>query len=309
MTSQQQLVCDNSTLANFKQWAQAISSFFSTAGWLQSSDTGQVNWSTISAVPGSGAFVYEIWEPNDGLTNFFVKMEYGNSTGSTNSPCIRVTISTTTNGAGTPSGLVLGGRMCAPSSFGAPSATSQYECDFSGAAGRIGAMMWRNGGNNCQQLFAIERSLNSSGAYTGSYVTLWTVGNNNNNTPSGNQQSLVFGVGAGPAMLSAGFSPGGQTTYGICSSRLGASTFNNNSATFNGSIPFDTCAPSVGFFDYPSTMVGIGLTGDFPEGVTFTITLYGATRTYMVSKSGPFTWANTAGGFNGSNCVVGMRYD
>lgn len=33
MTSQQFLVCDSSTLANFKQWAQAISAFFSRATW------------------------------------------------------------------------------------------------------------------------------------------------------------------------------------------------------------------------------------------------------------------------------------
>jgi hypothetical protein len=34
-TSQQQLVFDSSTLANFKQWAQAISAFFGTAGWTR----------------------------------------------------------------------------------------------------------------------------------------------------------------------------------------------------------------------------------------------------------------------------------
>ena len=77
-TQQSFLVCDSSTLANFKSWAQTISAFFTTATWTQSADTGQVNWSTIASVPGSGAFVYEIWEPNDGLTTFYVKVEYGN---------------------------------------------------------------------------------------------------------------------------------------------------------------------------------------------------------------------------------------
>jgi hypothetical protein len=81
-TSQQFLVCDSSTLANFKSWAQAISGWFATAGWSQAADTGQVNWSTIVSVPGSGAYVYEVWQPNDGLTTFYAKIEYGNSTAS-----------------------------------------------------------------------------------------------------------------------------------------------------------------------------------------------------------------------------------
>jgi hypothetical protein len=183
MTSQQFLVCDSSTLANFKQWAQAISGFFSTAGWSQSTDTGQVNWSTISSVPGSSAFVYEIWEPNDGLTNFFVKMEYGNISG-TNCPSLRITISTSTNGAGTSTGFVVGPTSTNVSSFSPPSTTIQYECDFSGAAGRIGVMMWRNITNVGNQLFAIERSVNASGApptlssaqkNTSSTLTGWTL--------------------------------------------------------------------------------------------------------------------------------------
>src|SRR6266702_3776129 len=174
-TSQQQLVCDSSTLANYKQWGQAISGFFSTAGWAQSPDTGQVNWSTLAAVPGSGAYLYDIWQPNDGLTTFYVKVEYGNVTG-TNCPSLRLTLCTSTDGAGNPTGYSTGPINTNTSGFTVPSTTTQYECNFSGAAGRIGVMMWRNGINFCQQAFCIERSVDSSGAYTSAYVTLWTIG-------------------------------------------------------------------------------------------------------------------------------------
>jgi hypothetical protein len=223
MTSQQFLICDQSTFANFFQWAAPISAFFAASGWAQSTDTGQEMWTGMNitanaqsgttavftynsltglplangralnitgmtnagnnhtivitsftgttsgtitctlatgvtesgssgvvtaatAVPGSAAFVYEVWTPNDGLTNFFVKMEYGNVSG-TNCPSIRITISTTTNGAGTATGLILGPTNTNPASFTPPSTTTPYECNFSGAPGRIGVMMWRNSPN------------------------------------------------------------------------------------------------------------------------------------------------------------------
>lgn len=303
-TSQQFLVCDSSTLTNFKAWAQAISSFFSTAGWLQSSDTGQVNWSTISAVPGSGAFVYEIWQPNDGLTNFYVKVEYGNFSG-TNCPSLRFTLSTTTNGAGTPTGIVSTVQNTNSNAFTAPSTTTQYECDFSGAAGRIGAIMWRNGINGCQQLFAIERSINASGTYTSSYVTIVVGGVANtsaSNSQTFNQQSLVFGVGAGPTATTRAYN--GYQGPTLC---VRSAIFDGMSTTaFNGSIPFDTVSPVVGYFDYPMTMVGAAYGPDFVEGITFSVTLYGSTRTYMPTKSGPMAWQPTT---NVSNGIICLRYD
>lgn len=194
-TSQQQLVCDSSTLANFKQWAQAISGAFSTFGWTQASDTGQVNWSTISSVPGSAAYVYEIWKPGDALTAFYLKVEYGNFSG-TNSPCIRVSIGTGTNGSGTLTGFVT--QLYTTQTFGITpsSTTSQYECDFSGDSGRVGVMMWRNAANNQQQFFGVERSLNSSGTPTSAHVTVTVVGCGSGNVGCAGQQSLVFGVGA-----------------------------------------------------------------------------------------------------------------
>jgi hypothetical protein len=300
-TSQQFLVCDSSTLANFKQWAQAISGFFTTAGWAQSTDTGQVNWSTIVSVPGSGAFVYEVWQPNDGLTNFYVKMEYGN-VGGTNCPSLRVTISTSTNGAGTATGFVIGLINVNTTTFTPPSTTTQYECDFSGAAGRIAAMMWRNAPNSPQMFFAIERSLNSSGVYTSDYITLWTCGISNVNTPC-MQQSLVFGVGPAP-ILPATANNGGWAVRNPCTRTL--------SGAFNNQIPMDLCAPVVGAFGNQCTVAG-SLTGaDCVEGVTFSVTVYGSLRTYMPSKMSSFSCAGAMNSLNGG--VAGayalcMRYD
>jgi hypothetical protein len=294
MTSQQQLVCDSSTLANFKQWAQAISTFFSTAGWVQTSDTGQVNWSSIASVPGSGAYVYEVWKPGDALTVFYVKIEYGNVSG-TNCPSLRLSLGTTTNGAGTLTGFNFGPVNTNMSAFTPPSTTTQFECDFSGSASRICVMMWRNGTGNCQQFFGVERSVDGTGAYTGTYATLWTAGlcPNAHNT---SQRSLVFAIGAGPNM------PNGQSATGSWVVRFMSTTAQTS---FNGSIPFDLSSPSVGYYDYPCTIAGMISGLDISEGVTFTATLYGTTRTYMPSFAGPFANAVMAQ----PNCGLCMRYD
>jgi hypothetical protein len=292
-TLQSQLVCDNSTLANFKQWAQAISAALSTFGWVQSSDTGQVNWGSIGAVPGSGAYVYEIWQPNDGLTNFYMKVEYGNSSG-TNSPGLRITLSTATNGAGTPTGFITSVIQTTNQPITVPSTTTQYECNFSGVAGRFGVMMWRNapvGSNSPQQFFAVERSVNSSGAYTSSYVTLWTLGAISTGRNQ-QQQSLVFGIG--PSVLLPQTVTNNGWVYRLA--QIGASA----SAAFNGMIPFDTCAPMVGYIDYNCTVIGGSCQLDIVEGVQFTATLYGSTRTFMPSKQGVF---------GTSNGTMAMRYD
>jgi hypothetical protein len=302
-TSQQFLVCDASTLANFKQWASAISGWFATAGWTQSTDTGQVNWSTISTVPGSNTYVYEIWEPNDGLTNFFVKVEYGN-VNTANAPAMRLSLGSSTNGAGTLTGFFTGTQRTSIGSITPPSTSTQYECDFSGAPGRMAVMLWRNAPNadNCTQVFAIERSVNSGGTYTSSYVTLYTAGGNSFQSIC--QNSLLLGVGPTvPNTINDA-----ETGFAIRSLAFGN---NSGSTSFNGGIPMDLATPVVGFFDYYGTSIGVACALDIAEGVTFTATVYGSTRTYMPSKNGTLldcgpgrsVGANTAG------FALCMRYD
>lgn len=270
MANQQSfLVCDSSTLTNFKSWAQTISSFFTTAGWSQSSDTGQVNWGTISSVPGTGAYVYEIWQPNDGLTTFYLKVEYGNFTGSANCPSLRLTLSSTTNGAGTPSGFISGPFLPLGATFTPASSSATYECNFFGAAGVIAIMMWRNGNpTSVTQIFCVERSVNSSGSYVATYATLLTLGSVTSSLNS-NQQSVVFGVGLSLSI------PNVPMVRGLLSATSGS---------FNGSIPADLVAPYVGFIDQQMTVLGSGSSADFSEGVTFTATVYGGTKTYMPTK-------------------------
>ena len=162
--------------------------------------------------------------------------------------------------------------------FTAPSSSTQYECNFSGdSGGYVAVMMWRNApANQGQALFAIERSLDANGAYTEAYVTLYAAGLQpmGGGSQVSRQRTLLFGVGAGPdsqtASNGAWYTRGGNASSG--------------SYAFNGSIPMDTAAPNIGFYDYPCTVVGVGQGPDFVEGVTFSVTLYGASRTLHALK-------------------------
>jgi hypothetical protein len=252
-------------------------------GVTESGSSGVVT--KASTVPTTGNYKYEIWTPNDGLTAFYAKVEYGMQ--GTNAPAVRLSLSTTTDGAGTCTGYVAGPYITCKDGFTVPSTSTQYNCNFSGAAGRFGAMLWTNaptsGNPQCPpQFFAIERSVDNTGAYTNSYVTMWTHGYCNSGSGSyqmSGQRSVVFGVGAGPDLPPAVAAGRGGWVM-LCYNTGG-------SQSFNGYLPFATCQPVIPYPDYPCTMVGVGSYTDYVDGLTFQVTLYGSTRTYIAGKNPP----------------------
>lgn len=309
MISKQNLVCDNSTLVNFKGWAMAISNFFAAAGWVKTADTGQVDWATISAVPATDVFVYEVWKPGDAFTTFFLKIEYGNKS-SSNTPSVRLTVSQSTDGAGNITGSRIGPFHTAWTSFIPPSTTVPYPCYFTGDAGRIAVALWNGNGQNGEQLFAIERSVDAGGAYTGAYVTLYAHGLAQLN-PYSSQQTLLFGVGAAPPVVVPWNTTPPVGYPGSVNWQMGFG-FRRNvyvdtlQTAFNGSIPIDMAAPCLGYWDYPSLQIGVGAPADLADGIAFQATVIGGvTRTFMPIKKGLF--GQLFG--NGPNSALILRWE
>jgi hypothetical protein len=314
MSSQQFLVCDNSTAANYKAWASALSNFIRSVGWVNSSDTGQLNgagggnWTSVTTVPGSGAYYYEVFQPGDALTTFYLKVEYGNATGSSNSPNMRLSIGSTTNGAGTLTGWVTWTVPCG-SSITAPSTTTQYECNFSGANNRLSIMMWRTAPNSAPQMFCVERSLNASGTPVGTYVSLWAGGGAStvNFGGAGFYQTIHFTAGYTPA--SVNWTINAANYSGIPA--LVWVPFGNSSPSFNGSIGFANAQPNIGYWDYPCTVLGFASPRDLTDGVPFTITnQYGQSVKYMPTRSG-FLYNCAASTWNNGNqgSTLCVRFD
>lgn len=286
-TSQQFLVCDNSSLANFKAWGSAISAAIAAMGWVQTADTGQVNWSTIAAIPSSN-YVYEIWKPADalqtGATQFFLKMQYGFST---TRVAMQATLGTGTDGAGNLTGYTTSALPLLSTSNTANQGSTPYECDFSGDVDRLGMMLWRNSGSQfARALLAIERTKATDGTDSSDGVTL--IGGTYGATQT--QQTLVFGTGAAPVSATGNFN-----------SPIDG---NNASGAFANNVPVSPIFPCYGLYGNPMTTVCCVHTQDVAEGCFFTTTLYGSTRTYIASGM-----VGLAPGVTPKTANICLRYD
>lgn len=259
---------DNSSLANFKSWAQAISNAFATFGWTQTADTGQVNWSTIAAVPSS-TYVYEIWKAADtqaATMPIYVKMEYGFSS---TQVAFRVTVGTASNGSGSITGAVNFSALV----FGSNDATvanqgsTPIPCFFSGDAGEFRMMMWQ-GNLNVASAFGIERSKDNTGAKTTDYFTCL--------------QGQAFGTQRQQSTLLSLISNALETSIVSVGATTGSGT-----GSFNGTVAAFPVFPLIGKIGNPMLgwMACVG--ADVGEGATVTVSsVYGGTHTFIATKVG-----------------------
>jgi hypothetical protein len=265
------LVCDNTSLANFKAWAQAISSWFTTAGWTQTADTGQVNWSTISSVPAAGTFVYEMWQPSDALqtgsTAYYVKIQYGTGTASPAGPRCNIQIGLGTNGSGTLTGFT---TLQTDLSSGATGYTGQgslpWECDFAGASDYIAVRMWFNVNSSPGNFFfTIERTKNPNGTDSGDGVNL-IVGNITTVAFPQYQNTLTFNRGVTNL-------PGARAYL--------TTSINSNPDNFGNNVPVLPVLPDYGVIGNPLVSVCLVPSNNIQVGVMFTTVLYGTTMTFV----------------------------
>ncbi len=162
------MTCSNSSLypsnsndANFRDWGSALSAAISAAGWTQAGDTGQVNWTTVTApTTASNAAGFEIWYMADALTRWYLKIEYG-SAASALYPAVWITLGTGTNGTGTLSGQT-STRMALLSA--ASSATTKYSCAFAGSNNWLSVALWYDCSTSQSLGFMIERLKGTDGA-------------------------------------------------------------------------------------------------------------------------------------------------
>lgn len=287
-TNQSFLLFDNTSDPNFRSWGSAVSAIFDSAGWTKTSDTGQVNWTTVTT-PASGSWVYEIRQPasdplQTGATAYYIKVEYGTKT-TAQTPNMRLTIGTGTNGSGTLTGFVAGpfnilNNSAATTGLG----LATFECDFSWDSSRFVALMWRTTLNAAAiGVFMIERTKNTDGTDSSDGVTL-LIGYAPS-ADSGRQQSIIFGKGLGNVSNGPIF---------LRNNLLSGSTDN-----FANSIPISPVYPTYGKFGNPHTGIATAWGSDVAEGEIMTTLLYGATRTYLWTKQ-----ANPQ-----SNMAYGIRYD
>lgn len=271
--------------AMFREWGSELSAKFAAAGLVQTSDTGQIDWGTVTRAGTNSNAGYEIWRFDDTQQSsapIFMRMDYGTGANASG-PRLQITVGTGSNGSGTITGTAL---TSARSVIGANSAQTSdtsrnsYVCVTEGFFG----LNWKVGaGTGVEGWFFLNRT-NTAGTpdATGAFV-LWITGLASSMTA----QALRFSATA--AAYTARTS---ASTAQIClwpqspsSSLVGSD--------FQAALAF-TITPRVQPLD---GICGI-LSSELVPFNTFTATLIGTTpRTYLALNT-PFAVMDPSGSLN-----------
>jgi hypothetical protein len=264
---------DNSTDANFRAWGSGVSAALATLGLIQTGDTGQINWTTVTHPTLTNTSQgYEIWRLNDALQStapFFLKLEYGSGAGA-NQPGIWITTGTGSNGAGS---------LTNPSTrFQIASNTNSlttFTSFFAGDSGGFAMMLFGTATTNSQPVFfCIDRSKSVTGSDTGTYLSVtWSASQN-----TSNNVGFFMHLANGTTVV--------ETSNGTGANIPGPLTTLSNTQA-SGNIALIPVLPCLGFFNYPLRRVISGKAQDWTNGDTPAISLYpGITDSYLVFKVG-----------------------
>jgi hypothetical protein len=252
-TDQRTLPGSFSTDADFRNWGSGLSAQFAAVGLVKTSDTGQIDWSTVLK-PSGGAQQrgYEVWRFNDALQAtkpVFIRIDFGSSSSGSTLPGLWVNVGTATNGTGTLTGQVGTSRQVSSSS-----ATSGVTY-CSGNSSRLTLVSNVSSANTLIQVY-VERTKTGAGVDTGDGIVRFFGG-------FGSYQFIPF-VGPIPAEVSS--NPALDSNSGGVSA-LGTDVMLSPTVVFYGKPLFASwCA-------YKNT----DITGLTP----ITFTYLGAVRTYL----------------------------
>jgi len=288
-------VMDHTTDAAFRTWGSYLAAALATVGLVQTTDTGQINWTTVTRAGTNANAGYEIWKFNDSYqatAPIFIRFDYG--TGSTTaSGRLQVTVGTSTNGAGTMTGTTTTALTVSRGVTG--STVLAYTTYMSGAAGFFG-MVFKTGSVSTSLPFSVvtvSRSCDANGTPTTTGAFCY-FGQGNTGAPNGCiGQVLVFTPT--PAVRST------TQVYCLMTESVSNSLVSGDLQAF----------PFFGLFPRNTPIFshcGIVLS-ELPIGTTFVTAMVGtATRTF-ISMGGGTSILNAADAGGSSTHATGMLWE
>jgi hypothetical protein len=282
----------NDTAAHFRAWATVISGAFSSGGMIQTSDTGQINLTTVAA-PGAinTAMGYEIWRFADTLQAtkpVFIKIEYGSGGTSASNPGIWLTIGTASDGAGNITGTIKARNQIGVNTTNISTATNSVL--ISVGTGRFSFTFGYNqSATNYFMLVGLERTKDSSDADTSTGLLL---------------VSVVSGTtGTFQVLLFSGSAPSAETNGNSLIPAADATTDGSNVGVF-----------PLKFFNFGAYVRGgmnwkVYRTNEIGTG-TFTVTIQGVSHTfYAMGASGAANLITSMAAISRNNNAIAMRYE
>lgn len=257
----------NST-TNFRIWGKAISDALTAIGLTKVSDSGQIDWSTVTVPAASTSGGYEVRYLDDAQhssTPIYIKIEYGCG-GNTSRWGVWITVGTTQNGSGTISGTaILARTLMNPNADTSSASCTGFACFSNGQFNFVQGII-----TQCLA-FGINRTCDSDGTMNSQGAYIWYQTNPN----VGPFASISIVYRRTPSILVTNYATQGGCTYSPGDPQAILGTYNNSTDiyTFPTYAWTDKPAPITG-------LIGIGK-NDFSYGTSFSVTTFGTARTYM----------------------------
>lgn len=256
----------------FRDWGSAFNGLLDSIGWVQTADTGQIDWGTVTKPAQGTAAGYEIWRLDDALqatAPIFLKIEFGAR--SDGGWALWITIGTGSNG----SGSLTGTTWTSGEQYGDGDSGSKTMY-VSGDEGRIAALLPR--GQHDGMMFILERLRDETGEVAGDAVYCFI------GAPGWSSPKAVVYPTSG---YEARFNYSNAKLYCLMNSG------GNNSHSHDSKTGVFPLTPP---YDWP----GLGLLGvvchyatDFSDLEEFTVERFGTDYTYKTMGNGTSPTNNT----------------
>lgn len=263
---------DFTNQANFTTFAGGVHNGVLNRGWIQTSDTGQCDPTTVT-VPAADTFAgYCIYRTNDGVGDvFYLRVDYGREN-NTDGPRFKCQLGTGTNGAGTLTGNVSSAFDMISQGAGSSVLSRML---VAGDAGRLTILLGADNrtGPGAKTFCALGRTVDSTGTPNARGMELFTNAYGGLNTwrsqfvPAASYSSVVPSVTLINSMISQS-----STEWIYDTSIFFAHPFTTHKLDSN----------------YPSPNVVSWFTGHFPENGQFLLTSYGTEKEYFFFSYGGF---------------------
>jgi hypothetical protein len=285
------LAPSNNSDALFRAWINEIHNSLIAFGWTQTSDTGQINFSTVTRPTAintyQGYAVYTMGDSMQATCPLYLRFDFGTG-GVADDPAIKFQAQIgATDGAGNLSAAVMSVVTTSPS--GASASATTLVCRTSGTSSAFRMSFWLGQGTGISHgwHFAIERDKDSSGSDTALGVNLVWIYNSNNVTTAVGVGSQFLGVDGGSSAADTGR---------IFTMVAGV----NNSGNLNTKSVGPVHTNAGGF---RNAMTGLLVTNraDWSNDSTNSVFIYGAIHTYLFQRTGNNTigvnqWNSDSGG-------------
>jgi len=282
--------------AEFRQWVDAHSAVIQASGMVKTADTGQIAIPCVAVRPAINlAAGYEIYRMDDTQqANFpvFLKIEYGIGSVATR-PALYITCGTGTDGAGTITG-VLHARATVTRN-GTPTIALLYETIASQGEGYFALCSGVTSGSQANY-YILGRHIDLNGDPTDNAIFVF-----HPTTTNSTFYTLMKQPGG---LLVSRF--GGSSALGPPVLFVTENTNSNEVISLNGEVPLYPFEPFLGRRQPPLLNGCVVHNADVGDGVTFTATMYGGTKTWRRVTDG--ATALIRGG-SSSNGALAIRWE